>query len=39
MLRAQPGVHTGADVEYSTAGWVDWYNNRFTAARLPRLRG
>jgi putative transposase len=30
---------TLADVEYATAGWVDWYNNRFTVARLPRLGG
>jgi hypothetical protein len=30
---------TLADVEYATAGWVDWYNNRFTVARLPCLGG
>jgi putative transposase len=30
---------TLADVEYAAAGWVDWYNNRFTVARLPCLGG
>jgi len=28
-LFIHPGpFRTGADVEYATAGWVDWYNNR-----------
>jgi putative transposase len=27
VFRAGPG-RTLAEVEYATAGWVDWYNNR-----------
>ncbi|HZW43422.1 MAG TPA: integrase core domain-containing protein, partial [Dermatophilaceae bacterium] len=28
---------TIADVEYATAGWVDWYNNRRLSQGVPRV--
>jgi len=33
-----PGAfETLADVEYATAGWVDWYNNRRLHSTLGRI--
>lgn len=37
-MRPRAGLYkTIADVEYATAGWIDWYNNRGLYSTLGKL--